>query len=419
MENISLSIINLRTNRESALAVGQVYLNKSPTFQRTYEAWDDKLKTRLIETILLGRAMNPIWTILNSTDGSEEILDGMHRLSTALSYLNNEFKLSKTYFTSLDGEKYNSKKFCELTQDDQAKIRNYNFVCNKLDSSYHQDKNKLKDMYEILNRSSKALNDYEFNKVLLQPFYDIIAEKKQEFSDNDFFKRIPDMRGSLETEIIEILVLSEEKLPSSWSSITSLKEKWVNENLGSSDESISAYLVENKKLIVEKLNFILKIINAFISESFYPEDKRTLKKYYLPHKFIISRCCVFFLKNFPLFNRHYKNLIQTFNQRVTGVDIQTQLGDKTRNAVFQKKLIQLIDDLIKEEVGDFTRTFTKTIIQTKMKLQDNVCPECKHQIKEKDDYHAHHIKSWTSGGSSTIENCSVLHKRCHELLHSK
>ena len=74
-ENISLSIINLRTNKENAFAVNQVFLNKSPSFQRTYEAWDDKLKTRLIETILLGRAMNPIWTILNNDNHSEEILD--------------------------------------------------------------------------------------------------------------------------------------------------------------------------------------------------------------------------------------------------------------------------------------------------------------------------------------------------------
>jgi len=102
METISLSIINLRVNKEAALAVNQTYLNKNPPFQRSYESWDDKLKTRFMESILLGRATNPIWTVLNDEDGSEEILDGMHRISTALAFLNNEFCINKLYLTSLE-----------------------------------------------------------------------------------------------------------------------------------------------------------------------------------------------------------------------------------------------------------------------------------------------------------------------------
>ena len=92
MSSISLSIINLRTSKEFALTMNEVYINKNPDFQREYEAWDDKLKTRFIETILIGRAMNPIWTIYNPEEKSEEVLDGMHRLTTALDYLNNKFK---------------------------------------------------------------------------------------------------------------------------------------------------------------------------------------------------------------------------------------------------------------------------------------------------------------------------------------
>jgi hypothetical protein len=80
-----------------------------------------------------------------------------------------------------DKDKYHKKKFNELETDDKAKIRNYNFIFNKLDSSYRKDLNKLKDMYEILNRSSRTLNDYEFNKVTLNPFYDIISKYKPLF----------------------------------------------------------------------------------------------------------------------------------------------------------------------------------------------------------------------------------------------
>jgi uncharacterized protein with ParB-like and HNH nuclease domain len=94
MCSIPLSVINLRINKETAIAANQTYINKNPDFQREYEAWDDKLKKRFIETILIGRYMNPIWTIFNLEENSEEVLDGMLRLTTALDYFNDKFKLN-------------------------------------------------------------------------------------------------------------------------------------------------------------------------------------------------------------------------------------------------------------------------------------------------------------------------------------
>ena len=97
MTTLNLSTINVRINKEHALAMNLTYINKQPDFQREYDAWDDKLKTRFVETMLIGRAMNPIWTILNSDENSEEILDGMHRITTATDFLNNKFKLNDKF----------------------------------------------------------------------------------------------------------------------------------------------------------------------------------------------------------------------------------------------------------------------------------------------------------------------------------
>ena len=51
MEIVSLSIIKLRSERENAETTNQTFLNLSPDFQRDYEAWDLKMKTRFIESI--------------------------------------------------------------------------------------------------------------------------------------------------------------------------------------------------------------------------------------------------------------------------------------------------------------------------------------------------------------------------------
>jgi hypothetical protein len=411
MCSIPLSIINLRTNKETAIAINQIYINKDPDFQREYEAWDDKLKTRFIETILIGRAMNPIWTILNPLDNAEEVLDGMHRLTTALDYLNNKFKLNSKYFTDDNrGQLYDKKMFNELSLDDQQKIRNYNFIFNQLDSSYRTDVNKRRDKYEILNRSSRTLNDYEFNKVLYGKFFDIVSIYKDDLK-NLFFK-VDDKRGELQTEIIDIMVLSND-LPNSWSSVNSLRDKYYEDNLGNSESSVDNYLKGNEENIKNKLNMIKKIITILKDNKFFTQNKKNFNKYYLPYKFIISRLLYKFKTDISLFNRHIFDIIEKIKSEITEVDIQEKLECKTRNAVFQKKLINLIDDTINSsyETNRDKRLFTKIQINSKLKEQNHVCAICK---KEKEIYQGDHIIPWSKGGKTDYENLQVLCIICHQ-----
>lgn len=408
MENISLSIINLRTNKETAIAASQVYINKSPDFQRCYEAWDDKLRTRFIESMLLNRATNPIWTVLNDEEESEEILDGMHRITTALSFLNNEFSINKNYLLSLDGELYHKKKFHDLNSDDKAKIRNYNFIFNKLDSTYRNDKNKLRDMYEILNRSSKTLTDYEFNKVILMPFYEIISKHKQNFISLNFFQK-KDQRGNIDVEIIEMLILTYE-LPNSWTSIANLTDDWIKNNIGQTNESVNEFVKNNQTDIENRLNLIFKMIKDFNANNLISNKKKIFKKYYLIYKFIVSRCC-HLIKSYPLFNRISNNLKSSFEEILNETVIKGN-----RNSTFQRNIITNVEKIINDTLSkdDHTRLFSKKQILEKLSLQNNICPLCNLGIKETDEYEGDHIISWSAGGPTTMDNLQVLHKRCHQ-----
>ena len=411
MTTLNLSMINVRINKETALAMNQTFIDKQPDFQRDYEAWDDKLKTRFVETMLIGRAMNPIWTILNSEENIEEILDGMHRITTATDFLNNKFKLNDKYITCEEYKKYNKKNFSDLEPDHQAKIRNYNFIFNHLDSSYRTDINKRRDMYEILNRSSKTLNEFEFNKVLYNPFYVIISEYKEKF--NRFFKKT-DKRGEIEMEIISCIVLSND-LPNSWGSINCMIDNYLKSVIGITEEDVNIFLKNNTQEIRNKLDLLCKTINRLIDEKIFSEDKRTFNKFFLPYKFMICRLC-FKLKDISLLNRHINDILNDLDNKIIRVDIQDILKCKSRNAVFQKKLINFIDDIIdkhydKNDVNN-NRLFGKKMISDQLNEQDNKCASCNCDLSNI-QYEGDHIKKWCNGGKTDKSNLQVLCKPCH------
>jgi len=404
---LPLSMINIKINHETARASNQVYLNKNPDFQREYDAWDDKLKTRFVETMLLGRSMNPIWTILNPDPESEEILDGMHRITTATGFLNNDFKLVGKYFTRPDFNKYDGNYFKDLNANDRSKIRNYNFTFNHLDASYKTDTTKLKDMYEILNKSSKSLNDYEFNKVLYNDFYELL--KKHKKTCNIIFRK-KDKRGDIEMEIIDLLVLSD-TMPNSWSSITDLRNRYLKSNLGETDESVKKFLKDNTKKITEILGFIDKIIIRLQELNIFSENKKIFNKCQISYKFLISRL-IHKLNNISIFNRHINQIIQHYNKLI----INDYLNEvHVRNAQFQRKLVELIDNIIDNEYNSNDPTnkryFNKKDIDRKLLEQRNACNICK---KTKLSYEGDHITPWSQGGKTSYDNLQVLCISCHK-----
>ncbi len=82
-----------RTNRTNAENDQEAYLELNAWFQRG-EVWKDDMRVRLIETILLGYALNPIWVIIKKDKDEELVLDGKQRLTTICDFMNNEFVLT-------------------------------------------------------------------------------------------------------------------------------------------------------------------------------------------------------------------------------------------------------------------------------------------------------------------------------------
>jgi len=408
---INLSMINMQTNREHAIASDMTFINLSPTFQREYEAWNEKMKTRFIESILLGRAMNPIWTVENSEDGSHEVLDGKHRLTTAIKFLNNEFALGDSLAT-LDTRIYKGKLFSELPQGDKNKIRNYNFTFNNLDSSYKEDNDKLMDMYEVLNASSKPLNKHEFHKPIYGAFYDLICSNKERWFNTPIFTKDKDTRGNLSTQLTKILALSEERLPHSFTSFSDIVTKWELENLGASKSYVQTCIQEKGVIYKERLDKIKKYMDKFIEEELFPKDTSQDPVATL----IIVTRSVALIKNYSIFSRHIENLKMAFNTEIYEGSIQEKLGCASRNAMFQKKMIHKIDSIIMKEINECQepRLFSPDVIAAKLAEQNRICTLCKLPILTHQKFEGDHILAWSQMGRTIPENCQVVHRKCHK-----
>jgi len=59
-------------------------LDVHPEFQRFFR-WDDEQKTKLVESILLGIPIPPIF-VAQRTNGKWDVIDGQQRLSTILQF---------------------------------------------------------------------------------------------------------------------------------------------------------------------------------------------------------------------------------------------------------------------------------------------------------------------------------------------
>lgn len=123
--------------------------------QRREGVWNKETKSLLIDSLLRGYIVNPIHTI--SEGGKQYVIDGVQRLSTLSSFLNDEFALSKNLKSvEIEDESYEiaGKKFSKLDEPvadalNSAQIQVYEIT-------EYTDKD-VREMFSRLN-SGKPLN---------------------------------------------------------------------------------------------------------------------------------------------------------------------------------------------------------------------------------------------------------------------
>jgi len=141
---------------------------KIPNYQRDF-IWKDDMKSRFIESLILGVPIQPLFAAILDEDGSLELIDGSQRLRTIEAFKNDEFKLSKLKkLTLLNGMKYSNFSQARKNKFELLNLR-LHVINEKADLSIRQD------IFDRINTSGQKANSSEVEKELLQEDFIVLS----------------------------------------------------------------------------------------------------------------------------------------------------------------------------------------------------------------------------------------------------
>jgi hypothetical protein len=215
-----------------------------PDYQRKY-VWDEPRKRKFLESVLLGLPI-PFMFCADTRDGKLEIIDGVQRLTTLHSFINDQIMLQGLgKLTTLKGQK-----FKDLPISQQRKFLNRTLRMVVLQES--ADDQVRFDIFERINTGSDSLTKRELRKGAYQgKFYDFVAEMAR----IELFRTLcpigkMENRGEAEELVLRFFAYSEKYLKFDHSVHQFLNDFLKEKNLKGFDYN------KLKKEFTDMLNFV-------------------------------------------------------------------------------------------------------------------------------------------------------------------
>jgi len=286
------------------------------SFQRRY-VWEEKHKIALIETILLGYDIPAIYIWQqepNPTTGEirYSIVDGQQRIGAIISFLNNEYPLTKKYLIGQPGALWENMYFNDLPDNLKSDIWSYSL--NTMEINREVSLDEIKTMFLRLNITNKALNPQELRNAQFNGKFIRLAIEISEWdfwSNNNIFSN-NDIRRMKDVEFVShllIFIRKGMKVATSQSTINNIYDLYNDEyDEAKQDSDICKNVLDYIQRIINKLepdsakkiNKITHIytlfvsIYAFITERFYNKSDDD----------ILTAVCEFYTL---YFNDNYEN----------------------------------------------------------------------------------------------------------------
>lgn len=174
-------------------------LSIRPEYQRVFR-WDIYQKSRLIESILLGIPLPPIY-VFQTEDGKWDLIDGQQRLSTIFQFMDilrdeegeivkSEPLVKTKFLPSLRGKYWDVEEDHSLTEAQRRFIKRSKLEIIIIDKA--SDKFAQYEMFQRLNTGGSHLSPQEIrNCIILMNDKEVYRFLKELSSEENFMKSIP------------------------------------------------------------------------------------------------------------------------------------------------------------------------------------------------------------------------------------
>ena len=379
-----------------------------PDYQRDY-VMDDKKASRLIESILMDIPIPTVY-LCEESDSTLSIIDGQQRLTSIVRYLKNEYALTGLEELS----DFNRKKFSDLDKVYQRKIKNtsINSVTLKKESQ------ELKyEIFARLNQGSTSLKPQELrNCVYRGSFNDMLEDIAKNNKNLAVLFVSENKRKMYQENILRFFALK------NFMEYSSSIKKTLNNCMGKYQNADSQTIEESKK----KFNSTIDIIKQVLGNDAFCAYDRERKQ--IMNKFSGSVYDSIVIP-FAMFNNHdlmvhadeIRKAINDMKTNDTEYQDFTYASTGSKNRVIGRitKVYLLLRSIIGKDADlGVTRTFSK---ETKEELfhPGYICSYCGNEILSIDDAEVDHMKAFSLGGETIMENAQLLHRHCNREKNDK
>lgn len=387
-----------------------------PDFQRQY-VWDSTKASKLIESAILLIPL-PIIYLSEEKDGKEYVIDGQQRLTSFFSFIDGAFPDAKPF--KLGGltvcVDLNGRKFSELTEDLQDKIRYYKirtitFLKNSSDD--------LKfEIFERLNTGSVQLNDQELRNCLYRGPFNVAL--KAMAADPDFMHicalKEPDKRMRDIELVLRFCAFYHKTYLNYKPPIKAFLNQEANERRNISDND----LTELQGAFKNACQIIRSIFDKNSFKRFYKGTENEPNGYWEPKKFNTSLYDVLMYT----FSREEKNkvfqhldavregliFLMTEDQEfVDSIELSTSsIQAVTKRFDKWRSMLQRILGVHQKEPRCFSYRLKQELMD-----KDPTCAICGQRILSIDDSAIDHVKQYWMGGKTIPENARLTHRFCN------
>ena len=194
-------------------------ISERPKFQRKY-VWNNKLASKLIESILLNVPIPPCYLSQNE-DFELDVIDGQQRLYSIYRYIDNQFSLTNLEVL----QEYNGLRFHELPQRAQRQFKTHTMRCVLISNESHPE---IKfDVFERLNTNTVPLNAQELRNCVYRGTLNAILQSASEYKPwlSILGRKEPDKRLRDEEQILRFYAFTLHGLDS----YRTPQKHWLNE----------------------------------------------------------------------------------------------------------------------------------------------------------------------------------------------